>query len=144
MFFPLSRGNCIQWQLNNKKIYIYDHSYNSGASSLLTMMENTHGVGGVKVFVFTPLKECANPQEVFDTISNLTHKNNLIGKVYDPNGELIDYPWDNFSSQDDLLKNLINFISLQTEDVHVFIKGANSFKMIKIVGGLIQWLGNFR
>ena len=142
MFFPLSRGNCIQWQLNNKKIYIYDHSYNSGASSLLTMMENTPR--GVSVFVFTPLKECANPQEVFDAIGALTHKKNLIGKVYDPHGQLVDYPWDNFSNQDELLKNLIDFISLQNEDVHVFVKGANSFKMIKIVGGLLQWLGNCR
>ena len=139
MLFPLSRGNVIQWKINDKVIYIHDHSYNSGADSLIKMLATAEQNC---LFIFTPLRECSETHEIYTFLGDFIKTNSLTGWVFDPQNELSNYKFNTFQNKKLLLEKIIQWIENQKQDGHIFIKGANSLKMITIVEDLIQWLGN--
>ncbi len=137
MFFPLSRGNIIEWKINGIVITIHDHSYNSGAQSLLNMLDN-HDKNAI--FIFTPLRECHGTQAIYEAIAQKTPGHRCW--VFDPHHELTNFPWNNFQDKAPLMGKIIDWIQQQNQDGHIYIKGANSFKMITLVEDVLQWLGN--
>lgn len=139
MEYILSRGNLIQWKFKNNIINIYDHSYNSDFDGLVSMIQQSNSINGYSIVVFTPLRECNDPQEKYREIKLLNNQSQMV--LYDPNDEIHE-SFEKFSHKKILLNYLIEQINGLNGVVNIFIKGANSFSMIDIVVDLLEYLAN--
>jgi hypothetical protein len=151
IYYPISRGNRIEIQMKpNFLVVIHDHSYNSSYESLLIMFQQNKSDA---IFVFTPLKEIASIQEKYININNVIEKKKQQENSYflffvpDPskevgsdiilNGAINTYE----QTHEAVVNSILTFIqekSSKEKQLEIFIKGANSFNMYKIVLQLLS------
>ena len=141
MLYPLSRGNHIQWQLNNNIINIFDHSYNNSFESLIMMVHQLMDQEGTNILIFTPIRECKHPEEKYKILIDLINDHKIMSFIYDPKNEFQQTsPYlRKFADKTQLSESIIN---LMDQDINIFIKGANSLKMMDVVLNLLEYLGN--
>jgi hypothetical protein len=141
MLYPISRGNLIQWYLKNGAVIkIFDHSYNNSFESLKLMMDQAL-TSSNNLVIFTPIRECKGTETIYKDINNFIENNKINAFIYDPNHE---FPWTNpYLKKFNDKKVLFNeVIKLMDKDLSIFIKGANSLKMLTVVLDLLEYLGN--
>ena len=141
MLYPISRGNLIQWYKNGSVIKIFDHSYNNSFESLQIMMDQALQTSTNNLVIFTPIRECKDTETIYKDINNFIENNKIQAFIYDPNDE---FPWTNpYLKKFNDKKVLFNaVIKLMDKDLSIFIKGANSLKMLTVVLDLLEYLGN--